>query len=349
MEAKTMKCIVMARGEYGGLELQDKPIPGVEKNDVLVKMHKTAICGTDVHIYKWDAWAQRTIKTPMTIGHEFVGEIVALGDEVTGLKVGQLVSGEGHVVCGKCRQCITGVQHLCRQTIGIGVNTDGVFAQYAAIPAKNIWPCDESIPKSVLSIQDPLGNAVHTALSFNVIGEDVLITGAGPIGLMAVPILRMSGARHIVITDIRQGPLEMALEFGATRAVNVREEKISDVIEELGMKEGFDVGLEMSGNPHAFYEMVNNMANGGKIAVLGIFADDVKLDWDKIIFRGLTLKGIYGREMYNTWYQMTALLQSGLAGPVSKIVTHEFHYTDYKKGFEVMISGEAMKAVLNWD
>jgi len=348
MADKTMKCIVMARGEYGGLEIQDKPIPQISKTDVLVKMHKTAICGTDVHIYKWDAWAERTIKTPMTIGHEFVGEIAAVGDDVKGLKVGQLVSGEGHVVCGICRWCIVGQQHLCRQTVGIGVNRDGVFAEYAAIPATNIWPCDASVPKNVLSIQDPLGNAIHTALSFPVLAEDVLITGAGPIGLMAVPVLKMAGARNIVITARRDEPLKLAMELGATATVNVKKEKISDVMPKLGMKEGFDVGLEMSGNPEAFADMVDNMANGGKIAVLGIFAGDVKLDWDKIIFRSLHLKGIYGREMYSTWYQMSALLQNGLAEPINRIVTHEFPYAEFKQGFEAMIEGKAIKAVLNW-
>lgn len=349
MSKKTMKAIVMVRGEYGGLEIQDKPIPQISKTDVLVKMRKTAICGTDVHIYKWDAWAQRTIKTPMTIGHEFVGEIAALGEDVEGFKIGQLVSGEGHVICGKCRQCITGVQHLCRQTVGIGVNRDGVFAEYAAIPASNIWPCADNVSENVLSVQDPLGNAIHTALSFNVLGEDVLITGAGPIGLMAVPVVKMAGARNIVITDVRPEPLKKAMEFGATRAVNVKNEKISDVITELGMKEGFDVGLEMSGSPHAFADMVDNMANGGKIAILGIFGESPKPDWDKIIFRSLTLKGIYGREMYNTWYQMSALLQRGLAEYVEQIVTHEFDYDDFDKGFKAMIDGEAIKAVLNWN
>ena len=349
MEGKTMKAIVKAKGEYGGLELQDKPIPQIAKNEVLIKMRKTGICGTDVHIYKWDAWAQRAIKPPLTIGHEFVGEIAAIGENVTGFEIGQLVSGEGHLVCGKCRWCVTGIQHLCRQTVGVGVNGDGVFAQYAAIPASNIWPSPKGVSESVLSIQDALGNAIHTALSFDVLGEDVLITGAGPIGIMAVPVLKMAGARNIVITARRPGPLKLAKELGATRTVNIREEKISDVMAELGMKEGFDVGLEMSGNAEAFADMVDNMANGGKIAVLGIFADDVKLDWGKIIFRSLTLKGIYGREMYNTWYQMTALLESGLAEKIEKVVTHEYHYTEYEKGFEAMMGGEAVKVVLKWD
>ncbi|MCL2375886.1 MAG: L-threonine 3-dehydrogenase [Defluviitaleaceae bacterium] len=346
---KTMKAIVKAKGEYGGLELQEKPVPQISKNDVLVKLRKTGICGTDVHIYKWDSWAEKTIKPPLTIGHEFVGEIVALGDNVTGFTIGQLVSGEGHVVCGKCRWCITGSQHLCRQTVGIGVNDDGVFAQYAAIPATNIWPCPAGIPENVLAVQDPLGNAVHTALSFNLLGEDVLITGSGPIGLMAVPIAKMAGARNIVITGRRDEPLALAMELGATRTVNVMKENISDVMAELGMTEGFDVGLEMSGAASAFADMVDNMANGGKIAILGIFAEEIKIDWNKVIFRCLHLKGIYGREMYDTWYKMTALLQTGLAEKVDRLVTHEFHYTDFEKGFAAMMKGEAVKVVLNWD
>ena len=344
----TMKALVMAKAEYGGLELQDKPIPQISKTDVLVKMKKTSICGTDVHIYKWDAWAQRTIKTPMTIGHEFVGEIVEMGEDVKGLHIGQLVSGEGHVLCGICRHCIAGKPHYCRQTVGIGVNRDGVFAEYASIPAANIWPADSAIPEGILSIQDPLGNAIHTALSFPVLGEDVLITGAGPIGLMAVPVLKMAGARNIVITARRPEPLEMAMKLGATRGVNVKQEKISDVFKELDMKEGFDVGLEMSGSPEAFADMVDNMANGGNIAILGIFSEDIKLDWDKVIFRSLTLRGIYGREMFDTWYKMSALLKTGLAEKLEGIVTHDFHYTEFKKGFDTILAGEAIKVVLSW-
>jgi threonine 3-dehydrogenase len=344
-----MKAIVKARGEYGGLEIQDVAIPAVGADDVLVKIRKNGICGTDMHIYKWDAWAQRTIKTPMILGHEFVGKIVALGENVKGLEIGQLVSGEGHVVCGRCRWCITGHQHLCRATKGIGVNRDGVFAEFAAIPANNIWVCDPTIPENVLAVQDPLGNAVHTTFSFPLIGEDVLITGAGPIGLMCVPIAKMAGARNVVITARRDAPLALAKELGATRTVNIRNEKISDVFDELGMVEGFDVGLEMSGSPEAFADMVDNMANGGKIAILGIFAEDVKLDWDKIIFRMLTLKGIYGREMYDTWYKMTALLTSGLTPHIEKTITHEFHYSEVEAGFAAMKSGEAVKVVLNWD
>jgi len=346
---KMMKAIVKVRGEYNGLEVQDVPVPVCGKNDVLVKMRKTSVCGTDVHIYKWDAWAQRTIKTPMIIGHEYVGTIVEIGENVTGFEIGQLVSGEGHVVCGKCRWCITGAQHLCRQTVGIGVNINGVFAEYAAIPASNIWACPEGIDEKILSVLDPLGNAVHTALSFPLLGEDVLITGAGPIGLMAIPVAKMAGARNIVVTARRDAPLAVAKELGATRTVNIKNEKISDVVKELGMKEGFDVGLEMSGNPEAFADMVDNMANGGKIAILGIFADNPVLNWDKIIFRMLHLKGIYGREMYDTWYKMTALLQSGLAEHIAKTVTHDFHYADFDKAFQTMINGEGIKTVLSWE
>jgi len=342
-----MKAIVKARAEYGGLELQDVPIPTRRAGEVLIKIHKAAICGTDAHIYKWDAWAERTIPTPMIIGHEFVGEVVE-ADEGSGFKVGQMVSAEGHIVCGKCRHCITGKQHLCRQTQSVGVNITGIFAEYASIPAANVFPCDVSIPKNVLAIQDPLGNAVHTALSFDVLGEDVLVTGAGPIGIMSVPILRMAGARNIVITDVNPSRLALAKELGADAVVDVRTQKIGDALEELGMVEGFDVGLEMSGSPHAFADMVDNMANGGKIAILGIFADEIKIDWGKVIFNSLTLKGIYGREMYDTWYKMAALLKTGLAEKVEKVITHEFHYTEYEKAFEAMLSGEAIKVVLNW-
>ncbi|MCL2520733.1 MAG: L-threonine 3-dehydrogenase [Spirochaetaceae bacterium] len=349
MPEKTMKAIVKTKAEYGCLELKDVPIPEISAKEVLVKMKKAAICGTDVHIYKWDAWAQKTIKPPLTIGHEFVGEIVQVGSAVEGLQVGQLVSGEGHIVCGKCRWCITGQKHLCRATKGIGVNRDGIFAQYAAIPAENIWLCPGNIPQEVLAVQDPLGNAVHTACTFNVQGEDVLITGAGPIGLMAVPILKMTGARNIVITDINPERLALAKELGATATVDVRTQKISDVMAELGMVEGFDVGLEMSGNTKAIADMVDNMANGGKIAVLGIFTEQIVIDWSKVIFRCLTIKGIYGREMYNTWYKMTAFLQSGLSEKVAKTITHHFAFEDYEKGFEAAMSGKAIKVVLNFD
>jgi threonine 3-dehydrogenase len=348
MAGKTMKAIVKAKREYGALELRDVPVPEISKKDVLVKVRKAAICGTDVHIYKWDAWSQKTIVPPMTIGHEFVGEIVEMGSEVTGFELGQLVSAEGHIVCGKCRWCITGHQHLCRAAKGIGVNRDGIFAEYASIPATNLWRCDKNIAENILAIQDPLGNAVHTALTFNVQGEDVIVTGAGPIGLMAVPILKATGARNIVITDVNPERLALAKELGATATVDVRTQKIEDVLAPLHMTEGFDVGLEMSGNSSALTSMVDNMANGGKIALLGICNDEIKIDWGKVIFRCLTLKGIYGREMYNTWYKMTALLQSGLEEKVAKTITHEFNYADFQKGFDAAAKGEAIKVILNW-
>lgn len=346
--AGTMKAIVKTAAGAGALELRDVPVPEISGRDVLVRVRKAAICGTDVHIFKWDAWAQRTIKAPMTIGHEFVGEIVEVGGEVRGLEPGMLVSSEGHVVCGRCRWCITGHQHLCRATSGIGVNRNGIFAEYASIPATNIWRCDKRLPENVLAVQDPLGNAVHTALTFNVQGEDVLITGAGPIGLMSIPILRMTGARNVVITDVNPGRLALARELGATEALDVRSEKIADAMERLGMAEGFDVGLEMSGNPAAFSGMVDCMANGGKIAILGIFSDRIEIDWNKVIFRALTLKGIYGRQMYDTWYKMTSLLQSGLAEKVAKTITHEFDHTDFQKGFDAMAEGKAVKVILDW-
>ena len=345
---KTMKAIVKTAPYQGALEIQDVPMPQIGKNEVLVRIKKTAICGTDLHIHNWDSWAQRTINTPMVIGHEFVGEIAQVGENVGGLEIGQLVSGEGHLVCGKCRQCITGLQHLCRQTCGIGVNIQGVFAQYAAIPAGNIWVCDPSIPEDILSVMDPLGNAVHTALTFDVLGEDVLITGAGPIGLMAVPIVKRAGARSVTITDINPARLAMAKSMGADEIVNVRNEKVSDVFERNKMVEGFDVGLEMSGAPSALADMVDNMANGGKIAVLGIFPSPPEIDWNKVIFNSLTLHGIYGRHMYDTWYKMTALLQTGLAEEIAPIISHTIDYVDFQKGIDLMSRGEACKVVLNW-
>lgn len=344
---KIMKAIVKSEGKQG-LVLIDKPIPVIDKNEVLVKILKSAICGTDLHIYKWDSWAKNTIVPPMTIGHEFVGEIVQIGENVQNLQIGEVVSAEGHVVCGACRHCITGRAHLCRQTKGLGVNIDGVFAQYAKLNATNIWRCDTSIPQQVLSIQDPLGNAVHTALSFNVVGEDVLITGAGPIGQMAIPILKMAGARHIVITDINPKRLQTAIELGASAALDVRTQKIEDTIKRLNMAEGFDVGLEMSGNPKAFADMIDNMANGGKIAILGLLPESLSINWSKVIFNSLTLKGIYGREMYDTWYKMTSLLQSGLTEKIQKIITHEFDYTAYQEAFDLLLSGDGGKVVLNW-
>lgn len=340
-----MKALVKKYPEKG-LWLEEVEKPQAKEGEVLIKIHKTAICGTDVHIYNWDEWSQATIPVPMTIGHEFVGEIVELGEGVKGYQVGDLVSGEGHIVCGKCRNCLGGRQHLCKHTQGIGVNRTGIFAEYAAIPASNIWLCDKSIPEELLSVFDPFGNATHTALSYDLLGEDVLITGAGPIGIMAAAIAKHAGARHVVITDINEYRLNLALKMGATRAVNVAKEKLEDVVEELGMKEGFDVGLEMSGNGAAFNSMISNMVNGGKIAMLGIQGPGTHVDWNKIVFNGLFLKGIYGREMYETWYKMQSMLQSGL--DLSPIVTHQFHYTEFEKGFEAMISGNSGKVVLNW-
>jgi len=344
--SKTMQAIVKVRPERNGFEIQEVPVPEIGDNDVLVKMSKTAICGTDVHIYEWDAWAARTIKTPMIVGHEFVGRIAAMGKNVEGLKEGMLVSGEGHIVCGKCRNCIVGRQHLCAKTVGIGVNKQGIFAEYAVIPATNIWICDESIPEDVLCCFDPLGNAVHTALSFDLVGEDVLVTGAGPIGLMSVAIAKHVGARNIVVTDINDHKLDMAMKLGATKTINVTKQKITDCYEDLKIVEGFDVGLEMSGATAGFNDMVNHMCNGGKIALLGLIPKDATINWDRVIFGGLTIKGIYGREMYGTWYKMSAMLQSGL--DVSSIITHNFHYSDYQKGFETMIGGQSGKVTLSW-
>jgi len=341
-----MKAIIKSKREPG-LELVDVPMPEVGDNDVLVKIQKTSICGTDVHIYDWDEWSQKTIPTPMIIGHEFVGTVEKVGKNVGDLAIGQLVSGEGHVVCEKCRNCLGGRLHLCRETKGIGVNTPGVFAEYAVIPASNIWICDPNIPADYFSVFDPLGNAVHTALSFDLVGEDVLITGAGPIGLMSAAIAKHVGARNVVITDLNPYRLNLAKEVGATRVVDASKEKLTDIMNELGMKEGFDVGLEMSGSPIAFNDMVNSMANGGKISLLGIHNSNVAIDWGKVIFNGLIIKGIYGREMYETWYKMSAMLQSGL--DISKIITHKFHYTDFEKGFEIMKSGDSGKVILEWE
>ncbi|MCL2405725.1 MAG: L-threonine 3-dehydrogenase [Defluviitaleaceae bacterium] len=345
-----MKAIVKQTPEPGGLALVQRPKPTPSDTQVLVKIKKTAICGTDIHIYNWDAWASKTIRTPQIIGHEFVGEVIDVGKHVTNVKVGQLVSGEGHIVCQKCRHCITGHPHLCRQTVGIGVNMDGVFSEYIAFPAENIWVCDENISLDVLSVLDPLGNATHTALSFNVLGEDVLITGAGPIGLMSIPIIKRAGARHIVVTDINPTRLKMAKELGATTTVDVRHEKLQDVVKSLkSMTEGFDVGLEMSGSASAFSDMLDTMANGGKMAILGILPEDTLTNWNKVIFNSLTMKGIYGRQMYDTWYRMSALLQSGLDNEIEKIITHRYHYQDFAKAFEVMRSGDSGKVILDWD
>ena len=340
-----MKALVKKKAEVG-LWLEEVPVPKIDTNEVLVKIHKTSICGTDVHIYKWDDWAQKNIPVPLTIGHEFVGEIVETGSNVKGFKVGERVSGEGHVVCGHCRNCLAGRRHLCANTQGIGININGAYAEYLALPAANVWRCDPSIPSDIFSCFDPLGNAAHTALSFDVLGEDVLITGAGPIGMMAAAIVRHAGARHVVVTDVNPYRLDLAKTLGATCIVNVAEESLESAMQRLGMKEGFDVGLEMSGNPSAFRSMLANMCHGGKIAMLGILPENVEIDWNTVVFNGLTIKGIYGREMYETWYKMTSMLQSGL--DISAVITDHFHYTDFEQGFQRMLSGNAGKVVLTW-
>jgi len=341
-----LKALVKKYSEPG-LWLEDVPDPEPGINDVLIKVHKTGICGTDLHIYNWDDWAQKTIPVPMVVGHEFVGEIVSVGSNVLDFRPGQIVSGEGHVVCGRCRNCLAGRRHLCKDTSGIGVNRSGAFAEYVALPVTNVWVHDPKIDSEVASIFDPYGNAVHTALSFPILGEDVLITGAGPIGIMAAAIARHAGARHVVITDMNPYRLELASKMGATRAVNVKEESLRDVQKQLGMNEGFDVGLEMSGNAQAFQDMLANMGHGGKIAMLGIPGKPIAIDWNTVIFNMLTIKGIYGREMYESWYMMTVMLQSGL--DIKPVITHRYAYDEFEKGFEVMNSGQSGKVILNWN
>lgn len=340
-----MKSLVKAKREPG-IWMQDVPMPEYGVNDVLIKIGKTAICGTDIHIYNWDDWAQATIPVPMTVGHEFYGEIVEVGQEVKGMKPGQRVSGEGHLTCGYCRNCRAGRRHLCRNTLGVGVNRPGCFAQYLAIPASNVMLLPDNITADQASILDPLGNATHCALAFNVVGEDVLITGAGPIGIMAVAILRHIGARHIVITDVNEYRLDLARKMGASHAVNVKHQSIQDVMDTLGMAEGFDVGLEMSGNPMALNDMVKAMNHGGQIALLGIPPKETAIDWSQVIFKGLVIKGIYGREMFETWYKMIAMLQSGL--DISPVITHRFSVADYQQAFEIMASGQSGKVILDW-
>jgi threonine 3-dehydrogenase len=340
-----MKALVKSRSEPG-LWLEDVPEPEVGLNDVLIKVDRTGICGTDVHIYKWDDWARKTIPVPMVVGHEFVGEVVAVGSNVADFHPGDLVSGEGHVVCGRCRNCLAGRRHLCKDTKGIGVNRPGAFAEYLALPMTNVWHHDPSIDRDVAAIFDPFGNAVHTALSFPVLGEDVLITGAGPIGIMAAAVVRHAGARYVVITDVNPYRLNLARKMGVTVALDVREATLADVQRRLGMKEGFDVGLEMSGNPTAFRDMLTNMCHGGKIAMLGIPEKEIAIDWNLVVFNMLTIKGIYGREMYETWYKMTVMLQSGL--DITPIITHRFPYTEYQKGFEQMMTGQSGKVILYW-
>ncbi len=329
-----------------GLELIDAPVPEIGISDVLIRVNKTGICGTDLHIYNWDAWASKTVPVPLIIGHEFVGEIVEIGSNVRDFAPGDIVSGEGHVVCGHCRNCLAGRRHLCAETEGVGVNRQGAFAEYIALPQSNIWLQAAEIDSDIQSIFDPFGNAAHATLSFDVLGEDVLITGAGPIGCMSAAIAKHAGARHVVITDINPWRLDLAAKMGATRTVDVSKEKLSDVQSELGMSEGFDVGLEMSGNENAFHSMLNNMAHGGKIALLGIPANPIAIDWNIVVFNGLTIKGIYGREMYETWYKMTVMLQSGL--DLSPVVTHHFDYTEFEKGFQAMQEGNCGKVILNW-
>lgn len=329
-----------------GLWLEEIPVPVVGEFDVLIRVLRTSICGTDVHIYEWDAWAQRTVPVPMQIGHEFVGIIESVGSHVIDFQPGMIVTGEGHIVCGRCRNCLAGRRHLCNKTSGVGVNRPGAFAQCLSIPQTNVWVADPRIPLDVLSCFDPLGNAVHTALSFNVLGEDVLITGAGPIGIMAAAIARHAGARFVVITDINPYRLELAASMGVTRAVDVTNVSLQEVMDDLGMKEGFDVGLEMSGNGNALNSMLEAMCHGGKIAVLGIQSKDAAIDWDLVVFNGLTIKGIYGREMYETWYKMTTMIQSGL--DISSVITHRLPYQDFDHGFNLMRNGQAGKIVLHW-
>jgi len=340
-----MKALVKSKAERG-LWLEEIAEPAVGINDVLVRVRYTGICGTDVHIYAWDEWAQKTIPVPMAIGHEFVGEIVRVGSNVNDFFPGDIVSGEGHVVCGRCRNCLAGRRHLCASTEGVGVNRPGAFAELIALPMTNIWRHSPGVNQEVAAIFDPFGNAVHTALSFPVLGEDVLITGAGPIGLMAIPVLRHAGARHIVITDMNAFRLDLARKMGATLAVNPTETTLPDVQKQLGMAEGFDVGLEMSGNPNALREMIANMSHGGKIAILGIPSGESPMDWRKVIFNMLMIKGVYGREMYETWYKMSVMLESGV--DISRVITHRFAYSDFQLGFDAMVSGQTGKVVLDW-
>jgi threonine 3-dehydrogenase len=330
-----------------GMWMVDNPRPEMGPNDLLIKIRKTAICGTDMHIFNWDEWSQNTIPVPMIVGHEYVGEVVGIGSEVAGFKEGDRVSGEGHITCGHCRNCRAGRRHLCRNTTGVGVNRQGAFAEYLVIPAFNAFKIPANISDDMAAIFDPFGNAVHTALSFDLVGEDVLVTGAGPIGIMAAAVARHVGARHVVITDVNEYRLDLARKMGVSRAVNVSSEPLKDVMNDLGMTEGFDIGLEMSGVPSAFSDMLDKMNHGGKIAMLGIPPQDVSVDWNKVIFKGLTIKGIYGREMFETWYKMVSLLQSGL--DLSPIITHQLPVDDFQQGFEIMGSGKSGKVLLDWN
>ena len=341
-----MKALVKAKPERG-IWMEDIETPAVGHNDVLIKVNRTAICGTDIHIFKWDDWAQETIPVPMAVGHEFSGEIVEMGVEVRGFEIGDRVSAEGHITCGYCRNCRAGRRHLCMNTFGVGVNRPGAFAEFLSVPAFNVFKLPDAISDEMASILDPLGNATHTALSFDLVGEDVLITGAGPIGIMAVAIARYAGARHVVITDVNDYRLDLARKMGATRAINVASQTINDTMKELGMVEGFDVGMEMSGNPQAFRDMLRTMHHGGKVAMLGIPPGDMAVDWNDVIFKGLVLKGIYGREMFETWYKMSSMLQSGLN--MEPIITHHYDIDEYQPAFELMESGQSGKVVLHWN
>jgi len=340
-----VKALVKKHAEPG-IWMDSVAEPEVGHNDVLVKIRKTAICGTDIHIFKWDEWARKTIPVPMTVGHEFVGEIVEVGSEVRGLQAGDRVSGEGHITCGFCRNCRAGKRHLCRNTSGVGVNRAGCFAEYLSIPALNAFKLPDVVTDDIASILDPLGNATHTALSFDMVGEDVLITGAGPIGIMAVAIARFVGARHVVITDVNDYRLDLARKMGASVAVNVTRDSLDQVMRDLAMQEGFDVGMEMSGNPQAFRDLLRVMHHGGKVALLGIPPGDTAIDWNQVIFKGLVIKGVYGREMFETWYKMTSMIQSGLN--VKPIITHHFGIDDYRQAFEIMSSGQSGKVILDW-
>ncbi|WP_407944126.1 L-threonine 3-dehydrogenase [Maridesulfovibrio sp.] len=340
-----MKALLKSKAEEG-IWMEEVPVPQCGHNDVLIKIRKTAICGTDIHIYNWDKWAQQTIPVPMVVGHEFSGTIENMGGEVQGLALGDRVSAEGHITCGYCRNCRAGKRHLCRNTLGVGVNRPGCFAEYICVPASNVFKLTDAISDDVGSILDPLGNATHTALSFDMVGEDVLITGAGPIGMMAVAIARHAGARHVVITDINDYRLKIASELGATRAVNVSRENLDDVVRDLNMTEGFDIGLEMSGSPQAFSDMLQKMNNGGHIALLGILPEGTAIDWNMVVFKGLKLKGIYGREMFETWYKMASMLQSNLN--IEPAITHHFKIDDFQAGFDVMRSGQSGKVILDW-
>ncbi len=340
-----MKALVKAKAERG-IWMEDIEAPKVGPNDVLIKINRTAICGTDIHIYQWDDWAKNTIPIPLAIGHEFSGEIVDLGLEVRGLEVGDRVSAEGHITCGVCRNCRAGRRHLCMNTDGVGVSRAGAFAEFLSVPAFNVFKLPDSISDDMASILDPLGNATHTALSFDLVGEDVLITGAGPIGIMAVAIARYAGARHVVITDINDYRLDLAKKMGASRTLNVSRESLDDAMNDLGMEEGFDVGMEMSGNPQAFRDMLRTMHHGGKIAILGIPPGETSIDWNEVIFKGLVLKGVYGREMFETWYKMSSMLQSGLN--IDPVITHHFDIDEFQPAFELMESGQSGKVILNW-